>query len=246
MIALMPTRGTVTAETLMALLNNSEDYRLRLYTENRLAVDVARNLLAERAIESASDPSLDGEADPVVVWIDSDAFFLKGTLTLLLKELQRGAFDVVAPLTGARVPGSSVQALRKAGDLTSSPKPGVDCHAGEIVGVEMVSTHFLMHRAFLLKRLGPQPFGSHDDVLETDDFHFCRRVREAGGALCVHTGVPVFHVDERNGAAFLPGFDPVFVRGNEIDPLSKAEPLAWEARTYGARIDGQSKLRSGS
>jgi hypothetical protein len=237
-VVLMPTRGSVTAETLVALVNNTEGYELVLRTENRQPVDVARNRLAATALAVAADRALFDEGDdPFVFWIDSDAFFLPGTLTMLIRELQQGPYDLLAPLSGARVAGSSVQALRDVYDRSSSPAPGVDCERGEIVPVAMSTTHFLAHRASLLARVGPEPFGTGDAGDETEDFFFCRRVREAGGRIAVHTGVPVFHVDERNGAAYLPQFEPIAIVGSGIDANVPVEALPLEQRSYGPRID---------
>lgn len=233
----MPTRGSVCAETVRALVNNGEGHRLLLRTEDRLAVDVARNRLAKTALALAADRRFfEAGSDPYVFWIDADAYFLPGTLTTMMHELDKGAFDLLAPLSGARATGSSVQALRDAGDTTSSPRPGIDCKPGDIVPVAMATTHFLAHRASLLQRLGEDPFGG-PHAPETDDFFFCRRVREIGGRIAVHTGIPVFHIDERNGAAYLPGFAPVAATGDGIDANVKPDALPFERRGYGPRVD---------
>lgn len=238
-IVLMPTRGTVTAETLTAFVNNAEGHDIVLRTVNRQPVDRARNRLAELALEAAGDPSLfDAGADPFVFWIDSDAFFLDGTLTMMLRRLEADpSIDLLAPLCGARCDGSSPGALLRIDDPSSVFEPGVDVERGSLVAVQMASTHFLLHRASLLRRLGPEPFGPADDATATDDFYFCARILGIGGRIVVDTGIPVFHVDERDGRCFLPNFDSVVLSGNSVaPPVHKQPPLPMERRDYGPRV----------
>jgi hypothetical protein len=96
---------------------------------------------------------------------------------------------------------------------------------GEIVDVELVDLHFILHRASLLRRLGPAPFGAPNGTV-SDSAAFCGRARAAGGRIGVATGIPIFHVDERNGAAYSPGIAACVIDGNTIDTSRLAEELA--------------------
>ena len=56
--------------------------------------------------------------------------------------------------------------------------------------------------------------------------------------MAVATGIPVFHVDERNGNAFLPAHAACRIDDSgTVDTTALAAPLEQEERTYGERID---------
>jgi len=237
-IVAMPTRGAVAAELLQALINNAEGHRLVLRMVNRETVDVARNRLAAEVITAADDPELfTPGTDPYVFWIDSDAFFVRGTLTLMIRTLERHpSIDVLAALFGPRVARSGAAAFRSLSDRASMLIPGVNCERGDIVDVEQVGFHFTLHRVSLLRALGPNPFGEPSENT-SDDAAFCWRIRAGKGRMAVATGIPVFHVDERNGAAYTPGVDAAAIDGDAIDATRVPAELPFESRVYGYRID---------
>jgi hypothetical protein len=238
-IVAMPTRGVVCAELLQALVNNAEGHRLILRMVNRETVDVARNRLAAEVIAAADDPELFAPGtDPYVFWIDSDAFFLRGTLTLMIRTLEaHPSIDVLAALFGPRVARrGAVAFLNLADDQSSVLFPGVNCKRGDVVDVQQVGLHFTLHRVSLLRALGPNPFGEPSENT-TDDIAFCSRIRAGNGRIAVATGIAVFHVDERNGAAYTPGVDVAGIDGDTIDTTRIPAELPLERRLYGARID---------
>jgi hypothetical protein len=237
-IVLIPTRGVVASELLGALVNNCEDHQLVLRTVNRRPVDAARNQLAESAIVAADDAShFPAGSDPYVFWMDSDAFFLKGTLTLMIHTLETNPLiDVLAALFGPRAAERGATAFRSAGDPESYLQPEVNVTRGELVDVDLVGLHFLLHRVSLLRQLGSDPFGT-PDAPNSDDAAFCGRIRHGGGRITVATGIPVFHVDERNGAAYSPGIAACVIDGDRIDTSTLATALPTEARSYGERVD---------
>jgi hypothetical protein len=102
-------------------------------------------------------------------------------------------------------------------DQSSVLVPGVNCERGEVVDVEQVGLHFTLHRISLLRALGPNPFGEPSEST-SDDAAFCSRIHAGKGPIAVATGIAVFHVDERNGAAYTPGVDVVGIDGDTIDP----------------------------
>lgn len=227
LIALVPTRGSVAAELVIALVNNAEGHRILVRTVNRESVDVARNRLAAQALAAADDPALfPAGSDPYVFWIDSDAFFLHGTLTLMLHALEANpSIDVLAGLFGPRAANRGATAFRDVSDKNSYLAEDVNFTRGDIVDVELVGLHFILHRISLLRRLGPAPFGAPSDTV-SDNAAFCGRIRGAGGRIAVATGIPIFHVDERNGAAYSPGLGACVIDGNTIDTSRLAEELA--------------------
>jgi hypothetical protein len=139
-IVAMPTRGVVYAELLQAFVNNAEGHRLIVRMVNRETVDVARNRLAAEAIAAANDPELFAPGtDPYVFWIDSDAFVVRGTLTLMMRTLeQHPSIDVLAALFGPRAARRGAAAFLNLADQSSVLVPGVNCERGEVVDVEQV------------------------------------------------------------------------------------------------------------
>jgi hypothetical protein len=207
--------------------------------EERQPVDVARNHLARRALEAARDPVqfAPGE-DPFVFWIDSDAFFLAGTLTTMIHQLIKNPWiDVLAPLSGPRIANHVAAGQMREGDVLSFPHPGANCTAGDIVEAVFVSTHFFAHRASLLAKLGDTPFGSSNELDWTDDGFFCMNARKHGARLAISTGIPVFHIDERTSAAFLPYCNAGRVEGATIVDFAEYQSTPKEERSYGPRLD---------
>jgi hypothetical protein len=239
-IVLMPSRGTVAAETMLALLEHNEGYEIVFRMATRLPVDAARNRLAQKALDAAADRALfEAGSDPYVFWIDADAFFLKGTFTMMIRALEQDpGIDLLSALCGTRSPHQKATALIKTGDRDSGLIPGVHGEPGAVVDVELVPTHFLCHRVSLLRRLADQlPFGAADFPM-TDDAFFSQAVRVNGGRMAVATGIPVFHVDERNGNAFLPAHAAARIDDSgAIDTTVIVAPLEQEERTYGERVD---------
>lgn len=235
---LIPTRGVVAAELLAALIGNTEGHNIVLRMEHRQPVDVARNRLAAKAIVAAEDRALFAEgSDPYVMWIDSDAFFLNGTFTLMIHTLENNpSIDVLAALFGPRASNRGATAFRHASDKDSYLMPEVNTTRGDVVDVEQVGLHFALHRVSLLRALGGEPFTSPSG-LASDDAVFCGRVRHGNGRIAVATGIPVFHVDERNGAAYSPGVAACLIDGNTISTTELAVELPAEMRSYGDRID---------
>jgi hypothetical protein len=237
-IVLVPTRGTICAELSRALINNTPGFELILRTRDRLAVDVARNALAADAIAAADDAELfPAGSDPYVFWIDSDAFFLKGTMTLMVRTIERHPdIDVLAGLFGPRASERGATAFRTAGDRSSFLMPEVNFTRGDLVDVDLVGLHFLLHRVSLLRGLGADPFGLANSPA-SDDAAFCGRIRHGGGRITVATAVPIFHVDERNGTAYSPGIGACAIEGDAISTTILGKELPPEERNYGGRIN---------
>jgi hypothetical protein len=219
----------------MALVNNTGDQNVRLFTVNRQPVDTARNLLAARAL-AADMP--DADTDPFVFWIDSDAFFLNGTMTLMMHEMRKDpTIALFAAFCGPRGPYAGATSYTDLHDPRSFPEPGVSCEPGAHVDVKIAPLHFAVHRRSLLSRLGPQPFGVGPGPSSSEDALFCQRVSALGERIVVATGIPVFHVDERDGTAYLPGAPAMRVVENAVDTQTPVTGLPLERRDYGERMN---------
>lgn len=237
-IVLMPTRGNVCAETTMALINNTRGHDLHLYTVNRRPVDTARNMLAARALELDPHDIAAGDDDPFVFWIDSDAFFLNGTMTLMMHEMRKDpTIALLAAYCGPRAAFAGATAYADLHDPNSFPHPGVTCEIGAFVDVKIAPLHFAVHRRSLLERVGTNPFGDHAGPSSSEDAMFSQRIGLLGERIVVATGIPVFHIDERDGAAYLPGAPAMRVVENAVDTETPVPGLPLEHRDYGARMN---------
>lgn len=234
----MPTRGVVVAELVAALIGNTAGCDIVLRMEHRQPVDVARNRLAAKAIAAAADPALFAAgSDPYVFWIDSDAFFLDGTFKLMIHTLEGNpSIDLLAGLFGPRASNRGATAFRRVDDKNSYLVDDVNFTRGDIVDVEQAGLHLALHRVSLLRALGNDPFTSPAGIA-SDDAVFCARIRHGNGRIAVATGIPVFHVDERNGAAYSPGVAACVIDGTTISTTELATELPPETRSYGERID---------
>ena len=143
-------------------------------------------------------------------------------LTLMMHALETNpTIDMLAGLFGPRAANRGATAFRDINDKSSYLVEDVNFTRGDIVDVALVGLHFILHRVSLLRRLGPAPFGAPNDMV-SDNAAFCGRIRGAG----VATGIPIFHVDERNGAAYSPGVGACVIDGNTIDTSRLAEDLS--------------------
>jgi hypothetical protein len=149
---------------------------------------------------------------------------------------QHPSIDVLAALFGPRASERGATAFRDRDDRTSYLIPEVNFTRGDLVDVDVTGLHFIAHRVSLLRALGPNPFGDGSG-LASDDAAFCGRIRHGNGRITVATGIPVFHVDERNGAAYTPGVAACVIAGDRIDTTQLADELPTETRTYGPAVD---------
>jgi len=107
--------------------------------------------------------------------------------------------------------------LRDVNDKNSYLVEDVNFTRGDIVDVEQVGLHFVLHRVSLLRRLSPAPF--------VDSAAFCGRIRDAGGRIAVATGFRSSTLTSANGAAYSPGISACVITGSTIDTSRLAEEL---------------------
>jgi hypothetical protein len=106
--------------------------------------------------------------------------------------------------------------------------------------------NFVLHRAGLLRELGPAPFTPLPDSLG-EDHSFFERLRFAGRNAALATGIVVAHCE--GDLAFVPGRRPLHVIDNTLalapDPRSDADIATAYAgrnlrRSYGPSVDALS------
>lgn len=249
-LVLMPTRGTISYETSLALDANMGGVQYRKLIVARKPIVEARNLLARYALEAIERGDL-FEFVPreyYCLWVDDDAWWPPDVVPMMLRAMREiPMLDALFGKFGARLPYSKPFAWRDADDLESFPKENLDCKPADLVQIESAGFHFVMMRSSLLKRVGPNPF----DILTNDagkamgeDASFCRRAVAASAKLGVGMGFPILHVDPLDGTGYLPGMPAAMMDGNVVRMLTVEHAIPQgtaktsELRKYGEGVDG--------
>lgn len=220
-IILMPSRGKPTIETLGSMGQTDGLPTLVVPWRDRGAGIVkGRNELAATAKKIPDKAPFVPEGGWYVLWVDDDAFWRPGTILRMVFGLQNPQVDVLGGWFTGRSPYAAPKAYRHDG---SWPKPGHETKIqdGDIVEVASMGFHFVMHKLDVLEKLGPDPFEVKNQTEAGEDLAFCKRAREAGLRLWVHTGCPVAHIDDE-GVAYLPGEGPMIVSGTELQKIGSS------------------------
>lgn len=234
-VVLLPTRGAVSVETHASMLSRMNGVSRCFSTVARKPVDEARNFLAGAAIASQQQMGA-----MFALWVDDDAAWPQGTVERMLTFIKsHPECDLLAGWCSTRAPNMPPMAWRVRNNMNSFPKPGVDCKMGQVVEVESVAFHFVLHRIDLLKRLGENPFTLGPEADCSEDIAFCDRVRAAGGRIFVDTGSWVAHIEPTTGDAFLP-MSPV-LRMDDNGAVSYRDAVY---RDYGENIDAMMRRRA--
>ena len=233
---LMPMRDRPTAETLYALEHNTPPHTLLTVTGK--PVDEARNELVLKVL--ALEPAPD-----VVLWVDADAWWPRGTIGELAAALKnRPEFALVAGyyyVQRANAPEAAHREVRSGphAGMFAPPLP-FDADRDGLVEVVMVGGHCMVHRLDLLRKLGPSPFAASGDDTETGAF--CKRIVSSGSRIACHTRAVVAHVNGVDGSAFVPYTSPLMVRENRLVAIPAGQRIApTEVRQYGLPRDARRK-----
>jgi len=244
----MATRGQISFETHMALTYNMSGFKHVETIVARKPIVDARNALAHSSLSLRADNPLDFiPREWFVLWVDDDAWWRAGTVEVMLRALREYSHvDALFGNFSSRTPYSHALAWRSRHDNESYPKPGVDCSPGDVVSIERAGFHFVLMRLSLLERIGKDPFTVPDGEEIGEDFAFCDRAKFVGANLAVGMGMPIVHVDARNGAAYIPGMPAMMMDGNSVKALTVEHGVPGgriraEARKYGLRVDQSSE-----
>lgn len=225
-IMCMPSRGRPCIETLKSFGNTDGDVCRVLFMEkSRVGIIEARNELVLGALKAPSYLGFEPKLGWYVLWVDDDAFWQPGTIKRLLGALQYPEIDIVAGWFSGRSYNSPPKAIRVDGTPPDPGKPG-EVMDGGLAEVDRCGFHFVLHPLSVFEKVGPNPFNLEGTDELGEDFAFCRRARNAGLRIWVHSGAPVWHVDddgsgtEDTGLAYLPGVGPFRIVGG--DPTSVA------------------------
>jgi hypothetical protein len=238
LLVLIPRRAEASAQTAAALAGNMDGLEYRLLEEVGRPVDEARNMLAQRVLAES------GTADPLCLWIDDDCWWCAGTVALMIETLhRRDDVDVLSAYFGPRAPFATPLCLLRPNDVASAPREGRDFQFGAIVQIASAAMNFVLHRASLLRDLGPEPFTPHSGSLG-EDHTFFERVRLQGRHAALASGIVVAHCEGE--LAFVPGRRPLRVAHDKLelapDERTDAEIAAAYAgrnlrRSYGPAVD---------
>ena len=219
-LVLMPTRGTISVETYHSLQRGFANIPHVIAAGARKDIVTARNLLAKMAVDAISkNPIRQPVRETFALWVDDDAWWAPETVSVMLQAMQQlPMLDALFGKFGTRMPGSKVLAWRDRDDMESFAREFVDCKQGEVVPIERAGFHFVLMRLRLLQKLGPDPFTPPTDesgtFVQGEDMAFCDRAIDAGAKLAVGMGMPIVHVDPRDGAGYLPGMPQMYMDGD--------------------------------
>jgi hypothetical protein len=222
LIVCMPTRGTVSIETMLCINEHLRDVPHELFTTYRLPVVTARNLLAKRA----------REANPVafepryLLWLDDDIWFTRQHVDTLVTILEENAgVDMATGLCSNRCAYGDSNALTPE-DYRRSVAP-IALQPGQLAPVGYCGFGFVLMRRALLDRVGDQPFDRltikwfWENPLRdipgrmAEDFSFCRRVAQCGGKIVTEKSLVVGHVDVEDGLIYFPYQLPKIANGSK-------------------------------
>lgn len=212
---LLPTRGTVTVETMNFIASmgwNGDTYaslgvkRATLLAMPRLPVATARENLAEaviRGIEKQPD------ATHWCLWLDDDAMPTVYDIGALLNTLRRSPdLALVSCYYSPKVKGHPGFVPRfkqgEHGHEHALLTPGVDFEPHHIVEVPWVGLHCAIMRGEVLVELGMPRFPFDPATGCGEDVGFSHRITDAGWKIAVHAGIVVAHIDADTGEHFVP------------------------------------------
>jgi hypothetical protein len=218
LIVLQPTRGSISIETHQALTSHMDGIQTIVAHVARKPVDIARNELARIAGDIVAQHP---EAD-TVLWIDDDAWWAPGTITAMLRKLSTlGENDILSAWCCTReayAPAVAFEQEPTNAAMMRTHAKLVEAQFGDLVDVDALGAHFLMHRSSLLAKLGPSPFSVIElggEVKTSEDIAFCLRVKAIGGRcyISVASETSALHVDVRTGLAYTPYGPPLRILG---------------------------------
>lgn len=226
LICCLPTRGAVSIETVNSIVRGGLcDLPHVFLTVSRKPVDVARNELARTALAIIERPSTLPWIVPelYVFWFDDDSFWRPESLSRALLYLaNHREIDVLTGSFCAREPYCASSGV---------PAPGAPAANDEGAHeVALSGFHWLVHRADVLRKIGPDPFTPIDNLSE--DFSFCKRAKRAGIRIFEARDVVIPHVDVDKGLAYLPGQPAWTSIGSSLIP-----PEAQRRHDYGENVD---------
>ncbi len=218
LLILMPTRGSVSVETLLSIEHNMGDIKHAVLRVARKPVAEARNMLARRALEVIKEkPFPFTPRETFILWLDDDCWLPPGlvpTMVNAMRDLPN--LDALFGWFCTRLPYAKPVAYRRLDDSESFPKVGIDCKNGDVVAIEAAGFHCVLMRPRLLQRIGPDPFTPLAEYTEGEDFAFCRRAKTIGATMAVGTALTSVHVDPRDGSAYIVGMPAGVFDGNSV------------------------------
>jgi hypothetical protein len=165
-----------------------------------MEVGVARNYLCEYAMKLKNRPEY-------ILMIGDDMLASWNSLILLYEDIKLREFDVLAGLYYMKTDEYSVPMAVMAHDnIKGYMMPGVHFKVGEVVETHLCGMDFTLIRTDILEHLGLPPwfesansknmFDERDGGIRlfTEDAFFCKKVKEAGFRIGVHTGVKIGHM----------------------------------------------------
>lgn len=127
-------------------------------------------------------------------------------LLILWQEMKKGKWDVLGGLYFLKNDPPTPILWRE--EIPGYLEEGVHYKAGEVVSSDICGMDFTLIKTDIFKKLALPYFQTGPEMTDrglwvyTEDAYFCRKVKEAGGRIGVHTGCRVGHLDTNTGMIY--------------------------------------------
>ncbi len=163
-----------------------------------MEVGVARNYIAELLVDMNPQPEY-------LFFLGDDMLPSWNSFLLLYEEMAKGEWDILSGLYHMKAPDTMPIPVTWRNDIKGCMKAGTHYQVGEVVPVDVVGLDFAIIKSSIFSKMGKAPWFKTADSTDmmkdngyvevfTEDVYFCRKAKEHGFKIGVHTGVRVGHL----------------------------------------------------
>lgn len=156
--------------------------------------------------------SLNGSMPENIFFFGDDMIPEWWHLIRLWEEMRKGQWDILSALYFMKMDDVPTPILWRE-EITGPMREGEHYQLGDVVESDIAGMDFTLINPHILSKLEPPyfktSFTSSDDQYKndavsifTEDAYFCKKVRDVGGRIGVHTGVRVAHLNIKTGELY--------------------------------------------
>ncbi len=163
-----------------------------------MEVGVARNFIGEQLRDMKPQPEY-------LFFLGDDMLPSWNSFLILYEEMLNGNWDILSGLYHMKAPDTMPIPVTWRNDIKGCLKHGIHYQVGEVVPVDVVGLDFCLIRSNIFEKMGKPPWFKTADSKDmcneagamspfTEDVFFCRKAKEAGLKIGVHTAVRIGHL----------------------------------------------------
>jgi len=196
----IPTLGTVPIEFMVAFsrMQFPVNCRAESFIIKGMEVGVARNYAVERYLAMSPRPEY-------LLFIGDDMLPPWNSLLMLYEEMKSSKWDILSGLYYMKAPNTLPIPVMWRDEIKGLMKDGEHFNTNEVIRVDVAGMDFTLIKGDVFDKLGKAPWFKTADSLDmvnekgcitvfTEDVYFCKKVKEAGLKIGVHTGVRCGHL----------------------------------------------------